>query len=378
MANKLHRAVVCLLALTVGVSAENYVGWTVGDSRNGSGTILWSSDSGNTWSRQGVGQIVDANMSSVSAVNPNVAWVSGDPSGGYGTIYRTTDGGSTWTRMGSSASIPDITLTKVYALNATNVWAVGSGAILHTTDGGNTWTNLVPSGYESTHLQGLFAVDTTNVWVSGGAKDGYATLLKSSDAGASWTRLTGGVVTNADHLIGISAANAQIVWAVGGTGHGYIALHTADGGNTWTWQTGVTGTWDANEVCAVSTGIVWAACDMGIFWSRDGGASWENRGSGDYTLGISAVSALEAWASRATFNGTIYHTADGGTNWTEINQFDGETLPGLHAISFAPQAIPEPSAFALCLAGLALGALGLKRRPRTQREGVIQTFGQSA
>jgi photosystem II stability/assembly factor-like uncharacterized protein len=168
-------------------------------------------------------------------------------------------------------------------------------------------------------LQGLFALDATNVWVSGAARDGYATLLKSTDAGASWTRLSGGAVTNADHLIGISAANAQTVWAVGGTGEGYIVLNTTDAGNTWTWQTGVIGTWDANEVCAVSTSVVWVAADMNISWSRDGGANWESQFSGNYTLGMCALSASEAWASRATFNGTIFHTTDAGTNWTQIS-----------------------------------------------------------
>jgi photosystem II stability/assembly factor-like uncharacterized protein len=360
MANRLHHALVCLLALAAAACAQDHAGWTVGDSWNGYGTILYSSDSGNTWTRQGTGQVVNANMNSVSAVSPSVAWVSGNSYGGYGTIYRTTDGGATWTRMGSAASIPDTTLTKIHALNATNVWAVGTGTILHTTDGGNTWTNMVPSGYESTNLQGLFAVDATNIWVSGENQGGYATLFKSADAGANWTRLTGGVITNADHLIGISAANAQTVWAIGGTGNGYIVLRTTDGGDTWTWQTGVVGSWDANEICAVSTNVVWAACDMNISWSRDGGASWESQSSGDYTLGISAVSESEAWASRATFNGTIFHTTDAGTNWTQITQLGGETLPGLHAISFAPQAIPEPSAFVLCCLGL--GALYLKRR----------------
>ena len=258
--------------------------------------------------------------------------------------------------------IPDITLTKVRALNDSNVWAVGTGAILHTTDGGVTWTNLAPAGSESTALQGLSVLDANDVWVTGVAKDGYATLLKSSDAGASWTRQSGGDVTNADHLIGLSAVDSQTAWAGGGTGSRYIALRTTDGGTTWNWQAEVNGAWDANEVCAVSTSVVWTACDFSLHRSSDGGANWAAHGVGGYTVGLSAVNDLEAWATRYSYNGTIFHTTDGGTNWTQTSQLDGQALPGLSTVSFAPQMIPEPSTLMLGLCCLGLGVLWLRRR----------------
>ena len=76
----------CLLVgvlLTRGACAgpeSYYAGWAVGNAWNdGYGTILRSSDSGNTWSRQGVGQIADVSLGSVVAVNPTTAWVVGDP-----------------------------------------------------------------------------------------------------------------------------------------------------------------------------------------------------------------------------------------------------------------------------------------------------------
>ena len=353
------------LVLVYGARAEDplyYAGWTVGASWNGYGTILRSADSGATWSRQGFGQLANVGLSSVSAVNPNTAWVVGDASDGYDTIYHTSNGGSTWTRMGSAADIPDGGLNKVYALDDGHVWAVGAGTILHTTDGGVTWTNLIPAGYESTHLQGVYALDTTNIWVTGGPNAGYATLLKSSDAGESWSRQSGGDVTNANHLLGISAADAQTAWAVGGTGDRYIALRTTDGGTTWNGQAGVIGTYDANEICAVSTAVVWAACDRSLYRSTDGGASWGGHWAGDYTVGISAVNDQEAWAARSLYNGTIYHTTDGGTDWTQINQLGGEDLPGLKAVSFASQAIPEPSSVLLIAAGLLILAPLVARR----------------
>jgi photosystem II stability/assembly factor-like uncharacterized protein len=362
------QVLVCLLigvSLAWDVRAEGssfYAGWTVGAPWHGYGTILRSSDSGNSWSRQGFGQIANVDLESVAAVNRYSAWVVGEASDGYATIYHTSDGGGTWSRMGSVADVPNATLDKVYALNDSNVWAVGSGTIIHTTDGGATWSNQLPAGYESTHLQGVFALDATNVWVTGGTNASYATILKSSDAGASWIQQSGGDVTNANHLLGISAADAQTAWAVGGTGDRYIALRTTDGGATWTEQAGLIGSYDANEVCAVSTSVVWTACDRSLYRSTDGGASWVGAWAGDYTVGLSAVNDLEAWGARALYNGTIYHTSDGGTNWAQINQLGGENLPGLKAISFASQAIPEPSPFMLCLGCLGIGVFWLRRR----------------
>ncbi len=340
-----------------------HAGWAVGAPQGGAGTILRSEDSGNTWSRQGLGQVASVEFSGVSAASPVAAWVVGDASEGYATIYHTSNGGVTWTRQGSAGVIPNTGLTKVHALNTSNVWAVGTSAILHSTDGGQTWLNHVPAGYENTHLQGIFAVDATHVWVTGATNAaGYATILKSSDAGATWLLQTGGEVNRANHLLGISAVDAQTAWTVGGTGSGYIALRTTDGGATWSEQDGLIGSYDANEVSAVNATTVWVACDRMLYRSTDGGANWAGQGAGDYTVGLSAVSPLEAWATRALYNGSLYHTTDGGTNWTQITQLGGENLPGMTAVSFALQAIPEPSTLALCLGCLGFAALWSRRR----------------
>jgi photosystem II stability/assembly factor-like uncharacterized protein len=97
-----------LLLLAGNASSEVepiYAGW--GDSwDDGSGTkygtILRSTDSGETWTRQGLGQIADVDMEGVFAVDPYTAWVVGGSDDGYATIYHTTDGGITWQRKGSA------------------------------------------------------------------------------------------------------------------------------------------------------------------------------------------------------------------------------------------------------------------------------------
>jgi len=115
---------------------------------------------------------------------------------------------------------------------------------------------------------------------------------------------------------------------------------------TWDLQWDPGDNLDLNEVYAVSSSTVWVAADFGIFWTTDGGETWENSGdhglSGDLAfMGISAVSADEAWASHAARYGGISHTSDGGNNWTTIEKLcdECEDLPGLWTISFATQPI---------------------------------------
>ena len=336
-------------SFSAGAATDYYAGWAAGNLWDNYGTILRSTDSGKTWTRQGHGQIAAVNMSGVCAVDPDTAWVVGN-SDGYATIYHTTDGGSTWVRKGSAANLPDVDLTKVHGPDDNHVWAVGGSlsesVILHTSNGGATWTNQLPAGYEGILLQGVYAPDSNTVWVTGGPRDGYPTLLKSTDAGVSWTRQSGGDVAlpGNDHILDISAVDSETAWAIGGndlSGGNWFVLKTDDGGATWIQQT--KGAHDGNNVCAVDASTVWTASDSVICWSSDGGDSWGVHNSEEYTMGISSVSSQQAWAVTFYFNGTIRHTTDGGAGWTVLTELDGKTLPPLWTVSFSTDPVPVPT-----------------------------------
>ena len=260
-----------------------YAGWAVGNVWDGYGTILRSTDSGVSWSRQGIGQLANASLLGVATVDPYTAWVVGNSDAGYATIYHTTDGGLTWNRKGSAAQVPDTSLGKVATFGDGNVWAVGTDAILHSVDGGATWANQLPAGYGSVHFQGIYTPDGVNVWATGGgggpSSDGYATILKCSDGGLNWTRQTGGDVGIMAHVLGISAVDANTAWVMGaGTGGMRWSVQgTTDGGVTWKEQNH--GTLDGNNVYAVDALTVWAVSDSTIQRTTDGGASWDQSSS---------------------------------------------------------------------------------------------------
>jgi len=122
--------------------SDHAVGWVVGSSVDGYGSIVHTRDGGQNWVRQGdTSQIPDVYFEGVWAVDRYTAWVVGGPDNGYGVILRTDDGGQTWERQGSSAEIPNVELTDISAVDANTAWACGGvlggyGTILCTVDGG--------------------------------------------------------------------------------------------------------------------------------------------------------------------------------------------------------------------------------------------------
>ena len=349
-----------LLLVAAQSKAELYAGWTVGQA----GTIMHTLDSGATWVRQGSGQVAGVELGGVFAVDATTAWVVGDASAAYATIYQTTDGGGTWVRKGfGQAALSNIDLGKVHVCS-NHVWAVGTGAIVHSGDAGATWTNLVPADYQQTHLQGVYTIGGTTVWVTGkgtNASD-YASILKSTDIGQTWMRQTGGSITQANHILGIAAADAQTLWAIGGDD--YIVFHTVDGGATWTKQANPGGLGDANEVYAIDTQTVWIVTDNYIGWSTNAGQTWATHHTTEFTMGVSAAGAREAWcASSSAYGfGAVEHTADGGATWdVQIGMSNG--VAPLWTISFARDPVPEPG-IALLLIGLigVVGRVGHVRR----------------
>jgi photosystem II stability/assembly factor-like uncharacterized protein len=141
-------------------------GWAVGESADGYGTIIHTTDGGKTWVRQGNPEMIpDAFLNGVSAVDHWNAWVVGDSSGGYGTILRTTDGGKTWIRQGSALSIPDVDFSGVSAVDREVAWAVGwNGVVLNTIDGGATWVQQAQGLLPDAQFQNVSAYDRNNVW----------------------------------------------------------------------------------------------------------------------------------------------------------------------------------------------------------------------
>ena len=243
-----------------GVACNSSTWVTVGRD----GTILVSTDNGNTWTTKQSGTVRDLRG---VACNGSV-WVA---VGDGGTILTSTDNGNTWTTKQSGA-VRDL---RGVACNG-SIWvAVSKDIILASADNGNTWTQKASGEYG---LEGLDSVACNgSVWVAASAE---GTILVSADNGNTWTIKQSGV-------IGVPRAVAcnGTTWVIAGGGG--IILASTDNGNTWT--TKQSGEYGLDSVAC--NGSVWVVAGAfgAILVSADNGNTWTTKrsgGSGQSLFGV--------------------------------------------------------------------------------------------
>ena len=131
-----------------------------------------------------------------------------------------------------------------------------------------------------------------------------------------WVTQNSGTSNN---LNGVYFVSSSTGWAVGDNG---TVLHTADGGNTWSYQTG-TSPYNLRDVCFTG-GRGWivgyGSPPNGIvFTTSDGGVNWIAPSPGAFPtppLTMERAYFLDpntGWFAGS--NGNIYHTVDGGNYW---------------------------------------------------------------
>lgn len=161
--------------------------------------------------------------------------------------------------------------------------AVGvGGTIVRTTDAGASWAQ-VTSGITSDLRDAWFTSDGI-VFAVGSA----GTVLRSRNGGASWTRV---IVPTTDVLNGVSFADTARGCVVGAAG---AVLVTRDGGASWVLKrpTGFA----LNAVSFAGANDLWAVGESGVvLGSHDAGSSW-------YVVqpSLTATSLRSVWRRSAT------------------------------------------------------------------------------
>ncbi|MHB1412434.1 MAG: YCF48-related protein [Thermoleophilia bacterium] len=249
-------------------------------------------------------------INAVSFVNSSTGWAVGIG----GTILKTTDGGNTWAAQVSGTSF---NLEGVKFVDANSGWAVGAdtlyktgGIILHTSDGGTTWT---PQSFPSpaNFLSSVSFSDGNNgVAVGTSSTSGYACY--TADGGKTWMNASGfSTYVNSVQLVGNGVGFAV----------GYGAIYkTIDGGNTWTKYTGAGSTADemartdfrsvvfidANNGYAVGAGYNYAYGRIAS--TNDGGVTWHYNSNAGGAAGTANLSGGAVTGVAITNGGSLYDT----------------------------------------------------------------------
>lgn len=180
--------------------------------------------------------------------------------GAAGTVLRTTDGGETWAAQDSGTPA---NLHGVSFADANEGVVVGSeGTIVRTTDGGDTWSPQV-SG-TAAELRGVWVRDTNTATAVGAG----GTILQTINGGVSWDSRESG--TNAQlNAVSFASGSTGVVVAEDGA-----ILGTTDGGTSWT-QSHDFGPLALNDVWFATESVATVVGDAGtILRTTDGGASW--------------------------------------------------------------------------------------------------------
>jgi photosystem II stability/assembly factor-like uncharacterized protein len=277
-----------------------------------------------------------------------------------GGIWRSIDGGANFVpvtdnqialAIGSlafSRSNPAI----VYAGTGDGNGGYTGNGVLKSTDGGATWTRIDMQGLPGILITTKIEVEPTNpnrvyLALKYQAQDHYnfqvGGLYLSTDGGVSWTNLFPSVSFD---LVIHPVDSKTIYLADGGRG----LVRSTDAGITWTLILAVGNNPDNIKV-AVSPSdpskIIVFTQNYGdsnprVIVSSDGGASWNAKDAKNVypsQFWYNSVVAVDPSDPSTLHVGTtdLFKSTDGGTSWSNENQPFPKVHPDQHAFAYSPQ-----------------------------------------
>jgi len=265
------------------------------------------------WTKQRTSSL--AWLHAVYFLDHNRGWAVGS----RGTLLATSDGGNSWHALPQPTedAIRDLYFTDAregWLLCERNIYDLRSNDeqrayLMKTTDGGEHWNRLSLRGInvDARLMRALFS-NSGRAWAFGEGGSIYTT----QDSGASWTRLQS---PTRYLLLGGVFVDENSGWLVGA---GATILQTSDGGETW--RAGrIPGAANLrfNAASFVDARHGWAVGSGGaIYRTSNGGRSWQLQSSGVTAdlLDVKFLDGGEGWAVGA--EGIVLHTIDGGLHWT--------------------------------------------------------------
>jgi photosystem II stability/assembly factor-like uncharacterized protein len=235
------------------------------------------------------------------------SWNFDDPTkliGGYqyNGLQRSTDGGATWSSAITSVSpagtidngsgnAPFITKIAKSQINPERLCAAGVQGVWRSNDFGATWSlAAIPSAtwgaISSFHCVKISRADPNVVW--GGARMGGTGMIhRSADGGATFSTVPNYTTVTMGGISGLAThpTDANTAYVLFGFAGRPKILRTTDAGANWQDITGFTGGSPSTSgfpdiavydllVFSNNTNRLWAATEVGIVESLDGGATW--------------------------------------------------------------------------------------------------------
>ncbi|MEJ7596661.1 MAG: YCF48-related protein [Kofleriaceae bacterium] len=180
-----------------------------------------------------------ARLQSIAPINDRIAWVSGSA----GTILRTTDGGETWEPRGIPGT-ETLAFRDIHAVSRDIAFVLTNNGgpnarIYKTVDGGLTWTLQFQSPIENTFYDCFAFWSPRHAIAIPDAEDGRFDVVRMTD-GASWENIGDGFPAGqaGEGLFPtsgncVTTLGANRAWAVLAGASPSRVVSTRDGGDTW-------------------------------------------------------------------------------------------------------------------------------------------------
>jgi photosystem II stability/assembly factor-like uncharacterized protein len=267
---------------------------------------------------QGLAYPLRVRAIALDPANPDTLYAGTDGERGQqgGSLYKSTDGGLHWTA--TSLRDLDVYVIAVDPLNPSVVYAGTLKGVYKSTDAGATWRSS-STGLKTAAVQAL-ALDSTpprgerltaSVTLYAGTRQGD--LYKSTDSAATWTLLDSRDVPVT--ALATSPQRPSMVFAATAEG----LLRTTDGGAHWGMMAG--GIWrfklDGVAIDPRNPAVVYVVGPAGVFKSTDGGENW-----GPASIGLTGTQptalAIDPNEPAILYVGTdrgVFRSRNAGVTW---------------------------------------------------------------
>ncbi len=323
--SKIAEPKLSVTGLAVHPANPNRVFYASGDG------VLRSADGGATWEANS-GYLYATSLA-IDPLNPETLHAGSGPG-----CYRSTDGGITWV----ASSTPPAGTGRSLAVRGDRILYGSSAGIYRSTNGGVDY-QASQKGLKASYVAALAAAASSPSTMFAAATS--AGLYRSANGGASWTKLPDFALGDAVFKIVVDPTDAKKILVLSSGGLQYVS-RSADGGLTW------------NQVLAENIinlamapsnpKILFAAgqianptATMGVFMSKDGGATWTSKrvcaiaGSGAWAVAVDPRNAKVVFlGGQRNGNAALYKSTNGGTSWKDVTK----TVQGqVYEIAFDPK-----------------------------------------
>jgi len=260
---------------------------------------------------------VTSRLNRIHFIDNNVCFIVGGETWSQAEVLRSMDGGYIW----QANSYPDpgkIMFGFCVAPNGALCLCGPSGAVLYSSDTGNTWSAKQVNDWQY-YVSASFPTLDTAIFIR--------SLLQQSGAIA---RLNSNfdIIDTQSFDFGLNEiymTSRSVGYVIGYGG----VLKTTDCGNTWHYQS-VSG--DNFMAMDIHGDEIWMCGYTGsVYHTTDGGADWTRiRNGADITLpryrmqSIVFKDSMNGWA--VTDDGQLIHTDDAGKHWAEYDKFTSNSL----------------------------------------------------